>query len=121
MAVNFRLAYNNGLDYTDLFPKTNFQGVSGAENILSYETMTVTIPAIAEGTTTQTIDITTTEEQVNALVDMYLNTTGGTSENDYASITQYQVLTNQLVITRLYTCPTNDIEVTLVFKIKGAK
>ena len=121
MAVNFRLAYNSGLEYVDLFLKSSLQAVENTENVLKYSTINVTIPAVAENTVTQTIDIATTNSQLNSPVDMYLLSTGKNAQNDYATITQYEVTQNQLAITRLYNWPTDSIDVVLVFKEKGVE
>lgn len=119
MAVNFRLAYNSGLEIVDLFPATNMGAVDGTDNIMQYSTINVTIPAPASQDVTQTISITTTTQQVAAPVYMLLTSTGAQAENDYSTITQFQVLENQLVITRLYQWPQNSINVTLIFEEAG--
>lgn len=119
MAVNFRLAYNNGTKYVDLFPKTSADAIVGVDNALEYTTIDVTIPAVASGTTQQTVTITTTPTQVAAPVDMVLTSTGSQALSDYGTITQFEVQTNALVITRLYSWPTDSIQVTLYFKEGG--
>lgn len=119
MAVNFRLAYNDGLEIVDLFPKSNFSAIENAGNIMKYSTIDVTIPAPSSQQLTQTISITTTSKQVNAPVYMVLNSTGEQAEEDYTTINQYRVTTNQLIITRLYKQPKNSINVTLIFEEAG--
>lgn len=121
MAVNFRLAYNQGIDYVDLFPRSNVQAIIGADDILQYSTINVTIPAPSDNPNTQTIAITTTEAQVNAPVNMFLVSTGAQAQNDYGTIDQFEVQENSLVITRLYNWPSDSIEVMLVFQQKGAQ
>lgn len=116
MAVNFRLSYNEGLSFVDLFPQSNIQAILDATNLLQYSTMTVTIPAPTTSDITQTVAITTTSAQVNAPVEMYLLSTGAQAQSDYNTITQFSVTNNQLNLTRLYSQPVNDIEVQLVFK-----
>lgn len=116
MPTNFRLAYNSdGLNYVDLFPKTSTDAIIGADNIYEITQLQVDIPAPTSSTTTQTISITTTPQMVAAPFRMYLVSTGEQAESDYSTITQAQVQTNQLVITRLYNMPTDDITVGLVF------
>ena len=119
MPVNFRLAYNNSLNIVDLFPATNINAINDNDNIMKYSTIDVTIPSVTTQQTTQTISIETTAQQVSAPVYMILNSTGEQAEMDYATINQYQVITNQLIVTRLYSWPQNNIDVTLVFKEAG--
>lgn len=116
MPTNFRLAYNSdGLNYVDLFPKTSTGAIIGADNIYEIVELQVDIPAPTSSTTTQTIAITTTPQMVAAPFRMYLVSTGEQAESDYSTITQAQVQTNQLVITRLYNMPEEDVTVSLVF------
>lgn len=119
MAVNFRLAYNDGLEIVDLFPKSNFSAIENTGNIMKYSTIDVTIPAPTSQNITQTISITTTDKQVSSPVYMILTSTGTQAEADYATINQYQVTTNQLIITRLYNFPQDSINVTLIFEEAG--
>lgn len=121
MAVDFRLAYNNGASYTDLFPKTSLEALTDAGNILAFSTITVTIPPAAKNTLTQIITISTTPAQVNAPVLMFLNSSGKQASKDYNTITQFEVMENKLSITRLYTYPEESIDVTLVFEEGGAQ
>lgn len=116
MAVNFRLAYNEGLSFVDLFPKSSVQAITDATSLLKYSTINVTIPVPTGTDVTQTVAITTTESQVAAPVEMYLVSTGEQAQSDYNTIDQFSVTTNQLNITRLYDVPTGSIEVQLVFK-----
>ena len=121
MPTNFRLSYTNGIEFVDLFPSTNVAAITDADDIYQIETMDVTIPAPASGTSapnTQTVTITTTDDMVSALFNMYLVSTGEQATKDYATISQAQVTTNQLSITRLYTMPEGSIDVVLVFYIK---
>lgn len=119
MAVNFRLAYNSGIEIIDLFPNSAISCVQGIDNIMQYSTINVTIPAPTSQDITQTISISTTTSQVNAPVSMILTSTGTQAEIDYATITQYEVNTNQLIITRLYTWLEDSINVTLIFEEAG--
>lgn len=116
MPTNFRLAYNSdGLNYVDLFPKTSTDAIIGADNIYEITQLQVDIPAPSTSTLTQSVAISTTPQMVAAPFRMYLVSTGEQAESDYSTITQAQVQTNQLVITRLYNMPTDDITVGLVF------
>ena len=119
MALNFRLAYNSGLEIVDLFPASSMVAIDGNDNIMKYSTIDVTIPAPTTQDTTQTIAITTTPQQVAAPVYMLLTSTGQQAQSDYGTIDQYQVTTNQLVLTRLYTWPQDSINVTLIFEEAG--
>lgn len=120
MALNFRLAYNAGAEFIDLFPQTGIQGITDVGNVLSYSTINVTIPAVSSGTT-QTISIATTAAQASAPVYMVLTSTGTQAEQDYATIAQYEVQSNSLILTRLYSWPQDSIEVTLIFMEGGVK
>ena len=113
MPTNFRLAYNSGAGYVDLFPRTLVEAIENETGAYEITALQVTIPAV--NTMTQTITISTTPKMVNSSVRMILNSTGEQAVNDYSTITQFQVDTNQLIITRLYSMPTNSIEVTLLF------
>lgn len=116
MPTNFRLAYNSdGLNYTDLFPKTSTNAIIGADNIYEIVQLQVDIPAPPTQTVTQTITITTTPQMVSSAFRMYLISTGEQAISDYGTITQAEVQENNLVITRLYGMPENTITVELVF------
>ena len=119
MAINFRLAYNQGIDYVDLFPRSSMEAVIDSDNILQYTTINVNIPVPTGTPTTQTITIATTQAQVDSPVAMQLITTGEQAEQDYSTITQFEVQNNALVITRLYNWPQQAIDVELVFQQKG--
>ena len=119
MAVNFRLAYNSGLEIVDLFPASSMDAIIDNSNVMQYSTINVTIPAPASQTMTQTIAITTTQSQLNSPVYMLLTSTGTQAIVDYATINQFQVSTNQLIITRLYNWPEDSINVILIFEEAG--
>ncbi len=119
MAIDFRLSVNAGGEYTDLFPRTGMAGIKGTENVLKYSEIEVNIPAVTEGQNIQNIAITTTARQVDAPVYMMLLSTGEQAEKDYGTITQFAVMENQLTITRLYSWPTGEIKVKLLFEEKG--
>ena len=116
MPTNFRLAYNSdGLNYVDLFPKTSMDAIIGADNTYEVTELQVTIPVPDTSILNQTITISTTPKMVSSLFRMYLVSTGNQAQNDYNTITQAQVQTNQLIITRAYDMPINSIIVMLVF------
>lgn len=111
--VDFRLSYKNNTEYVDLFPRTSMEGIIGAEQAFKKVSLDVTIPASQD--TTQTIQITTDAKMPDSIVEMYLVTTGEQAEQDYATIDQYEIQTNQMIITRLGNKPTGSIDVVLLF------
>lgn len=115
MPTNFRLEYNNGLEYVDLFPSTSVHGIIDANNVFEIVSLDVTIPAPSSQTLTQSITITTTQEMEDTNFNVVLLSTGEQAESDYATISQMQVNTNELVVTRLYNMPDDSIDVRLVF------
>ena len=121
MSLNFRLAYayDDGNQFSDLFPSTSMDAIQDSNAILSYSSVTVTIPASTAQTLTQTISTNFTAAQVVAPFSVILNSNTTQSKNDFATITQIEVSTNQLIITRLYNFPQNDIEITLLFEEEG--
>lgn len=120
MATNFRLAYTNGIEYIDLFPKTSVEAIVNAQNIYDIVQVDVNIPAPASATLTQTIALSTTPAMVAAPFRVCLSSTGTQAESDYATINQVEVQDNQLVITRLGDMPVGTIDVTLVFfEVRG--
>ena len=121
MATNFRLAYTNGIEYIDLFPKTSATAIADAQNIYNIEEVGVNIPAPTSPTLTQTVALSTTPDMVASPFRVYLFSTGTQAESDYATINQIEVRDNQLVITRLGDMPTGDIKVTLVFFLIGGE
>ena len=115
MPTNFRLAYSNGIEHIDLFPSTSIRGITDANNIFEIVSLDVTIPAPTSQTLTQSITIPTTQEMENTNFNAILLSTGAQAESDYATISQIQVNTNELVVTRLYDMPTDSIDVRLIF------
>lgn len=115
MPTNFRLAYTDGIEYIDLFPSTSIRGITDANNIFEIVSLDVTIPAPTSQTLTQSITIPTTQEMENTNFNAILLSTGAQAESDYATISQIQVNTNELVVTRLYDMPTDSIDVRLIF------
>lgn len=120
MATNFRLAYTNGIEYIDLFPKTSVTAIVDVQNIYDIVQVDVNIPAPTSSTLTQTVALSTTPAMVAAPFRVYLSSTGTQAESDYATINQVVVQDNQLVITRLGDMPVGAIDVTLVFyEVRG--
>ena len=120
MATNFRLAYTNGIEYIDLFPKTSVTAIVDAQNIYDIVQVDVNIPAPTSPALTQTVALSTTPAMVAAPFRVYLSSTGIQAESDYATINQVEVQDNQLVITRLGDMPVGAIDVTLVFfEVRG--
>lgn len=117
MAVDFTLGYKQGAEYIDMFPHTLVEAINDIHTEFKKQTMVVTIPASSD--TIQTITITADSRLASSPFDVFLNTTGEQAEYDFSTITQMQVLENQLIITRLYSKPQQTIEVTLLFYIKG--
>lgn len=120
MATNFRLAYTNGIEYIDLFPKTSVTAIVDVQNIYDIVQVDANIPAPTSSTLTQTVALSTTPAMVAAPFRVYLSSTGTQAESDYATINQVEVQDNQLVITRLGDMPVGAIDVTLVFyEVRG--
>ena len=115
MATNFRLAYTNGIEYIDLFPKTSVTAIVDAQNIYDIVQVDVNIPAPTSPTLTQTVALSTTPTMATTPFRVYLSSTGTQAESDYATINQVEVRDSKLVITRLGDMPVGAIDVTLVF------
>ena len=114
LGKEFRLAYNDGFQYVDLFPKTNIDSIEGKNKLLKYTTVTVDIPVTSD--TTQSIPVTLTPTQLIAPFYMELLTDTPQGSADYSTIDQIEVKDNMLVITRLSNMPTGQIQVKLTFK-----
>ena len=121
MATNFRLAYTNGIEYIDLFPKTSVTAIVDAQNIYDIVQVDVNIPSPTSPALTQTVALSTTPAMVAAPFRVYLSSTGTQAESDYATINQVEVQDSQLVITRLGDMPVGAINVTLVFFEAGGE
>lgn len=121
MATNFRLAYTNGIEYIDLFPKTSVTAIVDAQNIYDIVQVDVNIHAPTSPTLTQTVALSTTPAMVAAPFRVYLSSKGTQAESDYATINQVEVQDSQLVITRLGDMPVGAIDVTLVFFEAGGE
>ena len=121
MAIDFKLEYTNGIEYIDIFPRTKLEGIiDRGNNLYDIQLMQVTIPANTAQGYSQTISIDTSGGLENCGVQMYLLNESEQTLKDYSTIDQFQVLANQLVINRLYSYPTHDVTVELVFfKIGG--
>lgn len=120
MATNFRLAYTNGIEYIDLFPKTSATAIADAQNIYNIKEVDVTIPVPTSPTLTQMIALSTTPAMVVAPFRVVFHP-WNEEDQSYATINQIEVRDNQLVVTRLGDMPTVDIPVTLIFFEAGGE
>lgn len=118
-AIGFRLSYLNGFNFIDLFPKTSIEGISGTEQMLKINSLQLTIPATTD--MTQIIPITTENNIEKTWVEMNLIGTTEQEKKDYATITQFEIQSNQLIITRLGSMPVDQIQVNLLFYMKGVE
>lgn len=116
--MNFRLAYKSGINYIDLFPKTNTDGIIDLEKTFTIETLNVNVPATTNQI--QSIAVTTTSNMLNSVYQYFLvnSTTSETSIADFATISKIDITTNQITITRLNDMPTNSIDIIIVFFVK---
>lgn len=119
MAINFRLSYNQGFSYTDLFPRTDVKGISfnTSTSRSQHATINLTIPPTND--LIQSIPVDIPLAYVNVPVYMELLYKSESDIYDYSTISQFQILDGTLNITRLYTKPTGSIQVVLVFNING--
>lgn len=118
MAVNFRLAYNQGFEYVDLFPSTSVEAIKEGSVVARQSVVNITIPSI--NNYTQTIPLSLTQEQLNSMVYMQLIDLSEDDQYNYDSISQYQITNDGLVINRLYYYPTDSIQVALIFVENGS-
>lgn len=118
MALNFRLAYNQGFEYVDLFPSTSVAAIKEGSIVSRQSVINVTIPAVSNYT--QTISLSLTQEQMDSMVYMQLIDVGDNDQYNYDSISQYQITNDGLVINRLYYYPTDSIQVALIFVENGS-
>ena len=114
LGKEFRLAYNNGFEYVDLFPKTNIDSIEGKNKLLKYTTVTVDIPVTTDITQSIPIDLTPTQSTAPFYVELLTNTAQG--EADYGTIDQLKIENGELVISRLNDMPTSQIQIKLTFK-----
>lgn len=117
MAVNFRLAYNQGFEYVDLFPSTVVSAVTEGNVASRQSIINITIPPI--NNYIQTIPLSLTQKQLNSNVYMQLINLGENDQYNYDSISQYQITENGLVINRLYYYPNDSVQVALIFVENG--
>ena len=113
MPLDFRLSYKEGINYTDLFPQVSIDSIEDGQHVYQNVVLPVTIPASQD--VTQTITITTDAKMPVSRFDVFLVSTGEQAEIDYSTITQMEVQTNQLIVTRLEDKPTGSIDVILLF------
>lgn len=108
MAENFVLEVRKQIGYDELLPSTSLEAlVDGAVKV----SMNVTIPTTTD--TIQTIAVADiTADLAQAPFDVYL---ASGSLDDYATLSQVEAQEGNLVITRLYSMPTNEITIMLIF------
>ena len=118
MNKNFRLAYNTGKEYTELMPETKIEAIENVDRILSYETITLSIPAFTG--LKQVIAKPLTDAQANAPVFVVqLVTAGNEALRAYGSIDQIESTKDGFVITRLNKKSLVPIDVKITFKEVG--
>lgn len=110
MSLDMKINYNSSLGYNTLFPQTSVKSIKN-NGVIKQGVIFVTIPPSQE--TEQIIEINTDTMYLTAPV--YMQALPSTNESDYQTITQFEVLENQLKITRLYTKPKESVDVVLYF------
>ena len=116
MALNFRLKFKSSEDdYTIINPETEVGAIDDTENVYQIISRNLTIPVPSQSTVTQTLSFLTDSKMPESKVEMYLVSTGSGALSSYSTITQFEVKTNQVIITRLGEMPTEQITVTLMF------
>lgn len=116
MALNFQPRYKaSEEEYAELNYATNVSSVLGTENVYQIVTQNLNIPVPSGNNITQTLSFLTDSKMPESKVEMYLATAGNEAQLAYNTITQFEVRTNQVIITRLGEMPQTAINVTLVF------
>lgn len=116
MALNFQPRYKaSEEEYAELNYATNVSSVLGTENVYQIVTQNLNIPVPSGSNITQTLSFLTDSKMPESKVEMYLATAGNEAQLAYNTITQFEVRTNQVIITRLGEMPQTAIDVTLVF------
>lgn len=115
MAFNFRLSYNQGFSYVDLFPRTDIEAITFNTSTSRHASINVTIPTSSD--LVQTIAIDTPANYLNVPVYMELLYKQESDIYNYSTISQFQIIDGALEITRLYNKPTGEIQVVLIFNI----
>ena len=117
MSLNFRLSYNEGFDYVDLFPKTNIESIEENNDILKYSELLVTVPVTTEVNQSISLDLTSNQQKAPFYIQL-VNVNENTM-SDYSTINQAQIVNNNLILTRLNDYPKNEIQIKLIFKEAG--
>lgn len=116
MALNFQPRYKaSEEEYAELNYATNVSSVLGTEDVYQIVTQNLNIPVPSGNNITQTLSFLTDSKMPESKVEMYLTTAGNEAQLAYNTITQFEVRTNQVIITRLGEMPQTAIDVTLVF------
>lgn len=116
MALNFQPRYKaSEEEYAELNYATNVSSVLGTEDVYQIVTQNLNIPVPSGSNITQTLSFLTDSKMPESKVEMYLTTAGNEAQLAYNTITQFEVRTNQVIITRLGKMPQTAINVTLVF------
>lgn len=108
MAENFVLEVRKRIGYDELLPSTSLEAlVDGVVKVY----IDVVIPVTTEATQTIAVgDITANLAQVP--FEIFLKSG---EMDDYNTLSQVESQEGQIVITRLYSLPTNEITITLLF------
>lgn len=119
MFVDFRLAVNTGNEYTDLFPRTDMEGVIDKNQALKYSERIVDVEPVAEGTQIQKVAFSPqlTVEQTYGVFFVELMTEGEQAQKDFDTIVQCRIeFPNEMSVMRLYSWPTATIKLKLIFQ-----
>lgn len=118
MSQNFKLSYNMGFNYVDLFPKTSIEAIKFNQDISYQTSIFVTVPATTD--LIQTIPIPITQKYLNVPVFMELLDGKKNDQYNYATISQFRIIENNLEITRLFLKPTDSINIVLIFTFNSS-
>lgn len=113
MSQNFKLSYNMGFNYVDLFPKSTIEAIKFNQDTSYQSSIFVTIPPSND--LIQTIPIPISTKYLDVPVYMKLLDNKNTDQYDYSTISQFQIIDGNLKIVRLFTKPIDFINVLLVF------
>lgn len=117
MSLNFKLAYNSGFDYVDLFPRTSVDAIEFDKKATKQYSIQVNIPKSND--LLQTISIKTPLELSDKIVYMTLLYRKETDIYNYSTISQFSIENGTLKITRLYGGSLSDIQVLLTFVVNA--
>ena len=114
MAITFGLKYNNGLDYVDLFPKTNIKSIADS-HVSKQSIVYVTIPQYSGGLT-QEVQLVLTQEQQSAPFYVKCESSSVEALRDYSKISQIGIFGNTLRVIRLGEQKSGEIRISLCFE-----